>query len=179
MQSSMLHSSFQIVSFSSFSSVSSIIARSSDGRSYVRFPAPRPVLVHLKDAGSVSLVRIAATMAAPVGVTSSPWIPVGTRVRPCACTIFKTAGTGTGIMPCWHLTKPLPSLRPVTMTSSGARLSSRQRQPQYQRWNRQLPPHGNAPDQAERHGLLLPLRQESGKSAPPALLLPVSDRRCG
>ena len=45
------------------------------------------------------------------------------RVRFSAFTIFKTAGTGTGSTPCWHLTVPTPSYNAGIITSSIARLS--------------------------------------------------------
>ena len=38
-------------------------------------------------------------------------------------TISQTAGTGTGITPCWHLIKPVPSYSGDTITSSIFKLS--------------------------------------------------------
>ena len=70
-------------------------------------------------------VRSAATMAAPVGVTSSPVTGAGTSAMPAAWHRFTTAGTGTGMMPWAQRIVPCPSASEGTMTSVTPR-SSRQ-----------------------------------------------------
>ena len=68
-----------------------------------------PIFLTVKEAGSLSDVRTAAAMAAPVGVTNSPWLCVRQSFRPYASTILATAGTGTGSTPCWQRIVPHPS----------------------------------------------------------------------
>ena len=52
------------------------------------------------DAGNVSDVTVAAAIAAPVGVTSSPSTGRKRNFKPWAVAIFVTAGTGIGSSPC-------------------------------------------------------------------------------
>ena len=68
-------------------------------------------------------VMAAAAIAAPVGVTSSPWRGPTLSGSPVAAAMFTTAGTGTGITPCWQRTIPVPSTTRGTMTLSTPRLS--------------------------------------------------------
>ena len=102
-----------------------IIALRIPGHSYWRLPAPIPIFWISNVSGSLSFVFTAATIAAPVGVTSSPSTSVIFRCKWLALTIFATAGTGIGRMPCWQRTVPRPSQRTGTITSVTSR-SSRQ-----------------------------------------------------
>ncbi|MPM52110.1 hypothetical protein SDC9_98866 [bioreactor metagenome] len=70
------------------------------GLSYVLLPAPKPIFLIENSPGSLSSVFIAATIAAPVGVTNSASIFVRRSFRLLFATILETAGTGTGITPC-------------------------------------------------------------------------------
>ena len=84
--------------------------------SYGRLPAPRPTASMRKRAGSAREVRSAATIAAPVGVTSSPITGAGTSSMAAMRQRFTTAGTGTGMMPWAQRMVPWPSESAGTMT---------------------------------------------------------------
>ncbi len=118
-QSSMSHSIFRT---ESFSGVDTTMALTTPEPSPSRFPAPVPILSMMNPFGA-GPVRTAAANAAPVGVTCSPRIDVTVSGRDHLLAISVTAGTGTGIVPCMHLTDPVPSQRSVKRTSSKPRSS--------------------------------------------------------
>ena len=84
----------------SFSSYSIIIALSIPAVEYSLFPPPKPTFTILKLSGKVSPVFIDATIAAPVGVISSPsHIPCFIFIL-FSEIILSVAGTGIGKIPC-------------------------------------------------------------------------------
>ena len=72
-------------------------------------PGPIPTRSMTKRSGNVERVLTAATKAAPVGVTSSPRTPEGRSGMLHRAAMLTTAGTGTGMTPCWQRTVPDPS----------------------------------------------------------------------
>lgn len=115
----MSHSIFRM---ESLVGVDIIMALTTPDPSPSRFPAPVPILSMTNPFGA-GPVRTAAANAAPVGVTCSPRMDVTVSGSDHLLAISVTAGTGTGITPCMHLTDPVPSQRSVKRTSSKPRSS--------------------------------------------------------
>ena len=86
------------------------------GTSNFLCPIPYPICLVSNSISSINLSHIVFIIAAPVGVVHSPFTLLnftGTSFH-----ISTTAGAGTGITPCAHLTKPEPSGTFVAYISS-------------------------------------------------------------
>ena len=77
------------------------------GTSNFLCPIPYPICLVSNSISSINLSHIVFIIAAPVGVVHSPDTLL--NLTGTSFNISTTAGAGTGIIPCAHLTKPDPN----------------------------------------------------------------------